>query len=179
MTQPSTAPGSDSSKTASPDRLDSWKEIAAYLKREVRTVQRWEKAEGLPVRRHQHDKLSSVFAYRSELESWWHERQQVLEKEPEPVEEVERAILPDAAAQELPQKPAEQAPEHKLSRSAAATLAVVVVLVLSLGLAYALQKYRSSAPLISAKTRLVVLPFRNLNGDPGQEVFCEGLTESM
>jgi hypothetical protein len=31
------------------DRLDSWKEIAAHLKRDVRTVQRWEKEHGLPV----------------------------------------------------------------------------------------------------------------------------------
>ena len=34
------------------DRLDSWKEIAAYLKRDVTTVQRWEKREGMPVHRH-------------------------------------------------------------------------------------------------------------------------------
>ena len=32
-------------------RLDSWKEIAAYLKRHVTTVRRWEKHEGLPVHR--------------------------------------------------------------------------------------------------------------------------------
>jgi hypothetical protein len=31
------------------DFLGSWKEIAAYLGRDVRTVQRWEKKEGLPV----------------------------------------------------------------------------------------------------------------------------------
>ncbi|MCU1257033.1 MAG: repeat-containing protein, partial [Candidatus Angelobacter sp.] len=37
------------------DRLDSWKEIASYLRRDVRTVQRWEKKEGLPVYRHLHD----------------------------------------------------------------------------------------------------------------------------
>jgi len=29
------------------DRLDSWKEIAAYLNRDVTTVQRWEKREGM------------------------------------------------------------------------------------------------------------------------------------
>src|SRR5580704_2731015 len=69
---------------ADSDRLESWKEIASYLKREVRTVQRWEKTEGLPVRRHQHDKLSTVFAYKSELDAWWHERQPRLEKEVEP-----------------------------------------------------------------------------------------------
>ena len=39
------------------DRLDSWKEIAAYLKRDVTTVQRWEKREGMPVHRHLHDRM--------------------------------------------------------------------------------------------------------------------------
>lgn len=34
--------------------LESWKEIAAYLKRDVSTLKRWEKSEGLPVRRHRH-----------------------------------------------------------------------------------------------------------------------------
>src|SRR5216683_1079747 len=52
------------------DRLDSWKEIASFLRREVRTVQLWEKKEGLPVHRHFHQQLGSVFALRSEIESW-------------------------------------------------------------------------------------------------------------
>jgi Tol biopolymer transport system component len=56
------------------DRLDSWKKIASYLKRDVSTVQRWERREGMPVHRHQHDKLGSVFAYRSELDTWWQSR---------------------------------------------------------------------------------------------------------
>ena len=37
-------------------RLDSWKEIATYVKRDVSTVQRWEKREGMPIHRHVHDK---------------------------------------------------------------------------------------------------------------------------
>src|SRR5271154_7212157 len=52
------------------DRLDSWKEIAKYLGRQVRTVQVWEKLEGLPVHRHFHQSRSSVFAFRSELDAW-------------------------------------------------------------------------------------------------------------
>ena len=52
-------------------RLNSWKEIAAFLQKDVRTVQRWEKNEGLPVHRKPHDKLSSVYAYEPELEAWW------------------------------------------------------------------------------------------------------------
>jgi hypothetical protein len=55
------APGTPS--VAPPDdRLESWKEIAAYLKRDVSTVQRWEKKESLPVHRLPHDKLGSVYA---------------------------------------------------------------------------------------------------------------------
>jgi len=52
------------------DRLESWKEIAAYLKRDVTTVQRWEKREGMPVYRHLHEKAGSVYASRAELDAW-------------------------------------------------------------------------------------------------------------
>jgi TolB-like protein len=55
------------------ERLDSWKEIAAYLGREARTVQRWEKLEGLPVHRKHHQKLSSIYAYKPEIDRWWNE----------------------------------------------------------------------------------------------------------
>jgi hypothetical protein len=64
--------GSPPEIDASPigDRLDSWKEIAAYLNRSVRTLHRWEKEEGLPVHRQLHKDLGSVFAYKSELDAW-------------------------------------------------------------------------------------------------------------
>lgn len=52
------------------DRLDSWKEIATYLRRDVTTVQRWERREGMPVHRHLHDKQGSVYAFRHELDTW-------------------------------------------------------------------------------------------------------------
>jgi Tol biopolymer transport system component len=52
------------------DRLDSWKEIAAYLNRDVTTAQRWEKREGMPVHRHLHARMGSVYAYRGELDAW-------------------------------------------------------------------------------------------------------------
>lgn len=52
------------------DRLYSWKEIAVYLGREQRTVQRWERSESLPVHRLQHGKAGSVFALKSELDVW-------------------------------------------------------------------------------------------------------------
>jgi TolB-like protein len=52
------------------DRLDSWKEIAAYLRRGVRTVRRWERDEGLPVHRHTHRVLGSVYAFKPEIDRW-------------------------------------------------------------------------------------------------------------
>lgn len=57
------------------DRLNSWKEIATYLDRDVTTVQRWEKRERMPVHRHQHDRMGSVYAFRSELDAWVRSRQ--------------------------------------------------------------------------------------------------------
>jgi hypothetical protein len=51
-------------------QLDSWKEIAVYLNRGVRTVQRWEREEGLPVRRHNHRRRASVYAIPSEVQRW-------------------------------------------------------------------------------------------------------------
>ncbi len=53
-----------------PDRLDSWKQIARYLGRSVRTVRRWEQHEDLPVRRHVHRSLASVYALKPEVEAW-------------------------------------------------------------------------------------------------------------
>ena len=66
---------------AATDCLDSWKEIAAHLKRTVRTVQRWEKQEGLPVYRHPHNRSSSVYASKSELDAWWKRGSVWMEKE--------------------------------------------------------------------------------------------------
>jgi TolB-like protein/tetratricopeptide (TPR) repeat protein len=65
---------SEEDRTTPADRLESWKEIAGYLRRGIRTVVRWEKEEGLPVRRHVHKKLGTIYAHRSELDAWWDSR---------------------------------------------------------------------------------------------------------
>jgi len=51
-------------------RLDGWKEIAVYVGRSVRTVQRWERERGLPVHRFGTGKGGTVFAYPEELDAW-------------------------------------------------------------------------------------------------------------
>ena len=53
--------------------LNSWKEIAAYLGRGVRTVQRWEQELALPVRRPRGKSRSAVIAFKSELDKWLHQ----------------------------------------------------------------------------------------------------------
>lgn len=50
--------------------LNSWKEIAEYLHRGVRTVQRWEIELALPVRRPRGKSRSAVLALRPELDEW-------------------------------------------------------------------------------------------------------------
>lgn len=51
-------------------RLDSWKAIADYLGRDVRTAIRWEKERQLPVRRVPGGRARSVFAFAEELDAW-------------------------------------------------------------------------------------------------------------
>jgi Tol biopolymer transport system component len=69
------------SPTGPEDRLDSWKAIAAYLGRGVRTVQRWEREEGLPVHRLAHEKRGSVYAHKQEIGAWWESRRLELSAE--------------------------------------------------------------------------------------------------
>src|SRR6267378_422442 len=96
MSPPDT-PASGATPKGSPlsdKKLVSWKEIAAHLGRETRTVQRWEKTEGLPVRRHEHQKKSTVYAYTSELDEWFKRRQ------PADDPEADAAFVPDPETSE-------------------------------------------------------------------------------
>src|SRR5512134_1181584 len=82
----------------SDDRLDSWKEIAAYLRRDVTTVQRWEKREGMPVHRHVHQKMGSVYAFKTDLDAWARSRGSAVlaERDAEPVAVVPAESSPAA-----------------------------------------------------------------------------------
>lgn len=111
-------------------RLDSWKEIAAYLGRGVRTVQRWERDEGLPVHRLAHEKRGTVYAYRHELDAWWQSRGSTLSANDA---ESESGIGAGAARN---QGRVEEAPgryrtqKHWLMAGGAAMAAVLLVTVL-------------------------------------------------
>ena len=108
------------------DRLDSWKEIATYLGRDVTTVQRWEKREGMPVRRHQHDKMGSVYASRAELDAWTRSRS------PQAAQENEKST----ASAQLPAPPSASATSTPQTRwrSILLLIAAAVVLAIAAGL---------------------------------------------
>ncbi|MCC6363462.1 MAG: PD40 domain-containing protein [Bryobacterales bacterium] len=77
-----TIEGSKNSSERKPfatDRLDSWKEIADYLRRSERTVRRWEQTLHMPVHRLTGAKRASVFALKSELDDWWLKFEQATE----------------------------------------------------------------------------------------------------
>ena len=80
------------SRSGPEDRLDSWKSIAAYLGRGVRTVQRWEREEGLPVHRLAHEKRGSVYARKEEIDAWWESRR--VDLSTEAFEEPPSSVIP-------------------------------------------------------------------------------------
>ncbi len=52
------------------DILNGWKEIGGYVCRDIRTVERWEKSRGLPVRRVPGAGRATVYALISEVDEW-------------------------------------------------------------------------------------------------------------
>jgi TolB-like protein/Flp pilus assembly protein TadD len=144
--------------------LDSWKEIAAYLGREVRTVQGWEKNEGLPVHRHLHSRQGSVYAFKSELDAWREARKSVAE---------EPAQVPESGDEAA----AQGQPARKLTPILGVfgiALAVVVIVV-----GFFLWKSRHAAPTGESISSVVVLPFLDLSPQHDQDYFSDGLTEEI
>src|SRR5579884_2836670 len=64
-------------------RLKSWKEIAEYIDRDVRTAHRWER-DGLPVHRLMHERGASVYAHPAEIDEWLAKRSGGPPAGPEP-----------------------------------------------------------------------------------------------
>src|SRR4029453_15931810 len=93
-------PGSNSEiKTAQlGERLDSWKEIARYLNRSVRTLYRWEKEECLPVHRHQHRELGSGCGYTAEVDAVLNTRRPAADRPTEDHQTAAPRRLPLAVA---------------------------------------------------------------------------------
>lgn len=146
--------------------MDSWKEIAAYLNRDVTTVQRWEKREGMPVHRHLHDKRGSVYALIPELDAWRQSRK--FEVEEQPLEQ----IVPEPS-KDVEGYRKQIVPTLRLWLVLASAAVVVAVL------AYIGLRTRSGDATRPQIKSLAVLPFQNLSGDPAQDYFADGMTEEL
>jgi TolB-like protein/Flp pilus assembly protein TadD len=149
------------------ERLDSWKEIAAYLNRDVTTVQRWEKREGMPVHRHLHDKRGSVYALSSEIDTWRQSRKLSLEEERQ------------ESAAEVPTEPKADRPAatSRLGRWLVLSSAVAVLALLAF--AYVIARIRAVDASLPKIKSLAVLPLQNLSGDPSQDYVADGMTEEL
>lgn len=144
----------DASDHNANDRLDSWGEIASYLRRGIRTVRRWEQEEGLPVHRHLHRKSGSVYAFKFELDAWWNNR-----------------------------RPQMGSPEEKVPNKRVLRYWWVIALVLVLGAVVAVWVRPLSSGLRekpSGVRAIAVLPFADLSVDsPQHGIFAEAMTEQL
>jgi TolB-like protein/Tfp pilus assembly protein PilF len=149
-------------------RLDSWKAIAQYLDRDVRSVQRWEQERGLPVHRVPGEKGGTVFAYEDELDRWLTGRD-----------------TPSAAASAVPETERSQ---PGISASAPPSqvwhwslIALVIAMLVLVATLFVFQQPRVTKTAISLpqSPSIAVLPMINLSGDAAQDYFADGFTEEL
>ncbi|HEX7286321.1 MAG TPA: tetratricopeptide repeat protein [Candidatus Angelobacter sp.] len=159
----------DPSELRAADMLDGWKAIADYLGKTERTVQRWEKRKGLPVRRFQADSPDEqprVFCYRSEIDAWLQRQTTSMAEEPEEPEPCE-----------IPETPPPAGKPRRLTRAAYFLVPFVLGLAAATWLWPRIRDwFRPPQPKI-----LGVAPVRNLSGqgDPAPQQLAEALTEEM
>lgn len=144
--------------------LVSWKEIGAYLGRDPRTCQRWQRELGLPIHRMDGSPKARIYAYPDELDRWLEEKLRAPE-------------LPRGALNDL-----------TTPRVIILELTPLKVLLLIIALTAAIfggtilwyppvpPKPRL-AESVSGQPIVVVPPFANESGDAGLDNWCDGLAE--
>jgi TolB-like protein len=132
--------------------LHSWKEISAYLDREIRTCHRWEDELGLPIHRiDENSPRSKVFAYKSEIDEWLKER---------------------ANHQE-------QKKRHSFWTNRIVVAGISMGFLL-LSLFFVWHYFvRSPANSSLSEPTLTVLPLKNVDSTEYQEYFSEGITNEI
>jgi len=119
--------------------LDSWKEVADYLRRDIRTCQRYERELELPVHRLEGSPRARVFAYTDELDAW--------------------------RTQRLDEYPASPYARVRKTRKRAALFAIGAVLILAGAFFYLFRSRHRSEDRRAAETiTIAVLPFTNASG---------------
>lgn len=144
------------------ERLDSWKEIAAYLKCSERTVRRWEE-EGLPVHRHVHKSKAAIYAYKAEVDAWWrngHEPATLIENSGEKRSGGDTALWRNPWV------------------IAGLALGAMVLATVAANPGGLRDRVIGRGPSLRIQS-LAVLPLQNLSRDPEQEYFADGMTDAL
>jgi TolB-like protein/Tfp pilus assembly protein PilF len=169
-------------------RLDSWKEIAAFLGRGERTVKRWETERGLPVRRVPGGGRSAVFAYTKELSEW-------LKGKTDELEDGDTASVNSAQPEAGPPSSDTAVVPQPVGRRFSPGRVVFWLILLALAgvmvVYYAASRSGLPAKALAARQpgepidsslgpdSVAVLPFTNIRGDAGTDYLIDGITESL
>jgi len=178
-------------------RLDSWKEIAAYLGKVERTVKRWDADRGLPIHRVPGGGRASVYAYTAELDEWLKGKSEDLEADGSLSIDTDFDHAADPATQ-LSVAPAEFVPAPSSARHWwAVSPARVVAWLVPLSFAAALIIYlwgshagsrvtavggrepSNAGAMVLAPDSVAVLPFTNAGGSLNSDYISDGITESL
>ncbi len=180
--------------------LESWKEIAAFLGRDVRTCTRWERELGLPIHRLEGSPKARVFAFRRELEAWLETKLHGHDGERGPAAlsssfagtPLRRLALKLGLIRIVPPPPRRSAPPPALTRvpplsSRPARIAFrprFFVAASVPALAAAAMAYRAIVPMPPPALTadyvapvLAVLAFENKSGDPALDHWRDSLAE--
>ena len=159
----------DPPSTGSPisDRLDSWKSLASFLRRDIRTVQRWEASEGLPVYRHRDSRNGPIHAYKSEIEAWWKIRESTLRQRQPKVDNRHRRGASWLKVSYV-----------QLAISALLVLALAFV-VYEARQMFLGRKATFSTAALTRRPTLAVLPFQSSSNTPDDNNVALNITEEL
>jgi len=158
-------------------RLDSWKEIAAYLGREVRTVQRWAKTGHLPVHRIPGGERPRVFALKEEIDAWLGPSGPGRRDQggAAPLSVPGPALSEDSSSAPPPAAPL----ASSRRRARAALLAGLAVLLVGGALAVGRWLRLGPSGPRPPRTAVAVLPLENLSAQGAYAAFASGLHEEL
>src|SRR5579859_366913 len=175
MTDSTSGSGSGTAAPSNERRLESWGEIASYLRREIRTVQRWERNLGLPIHRLSVGKNSSVYAYPSELDKWYKEREPRLEKEDPEIDSPAQGSLSSSSSNTPQNHELSPSPKPPIRKRLIAGAAVIFLI----GLLTAKYGGRIRDLVSPPKVYPIRLLVRTFTAERGTDIDAEGFTDEL